>query len=196
MLTENEKKVLRYISLHSKEIPSINKVSKACKITPNGAYKILKKFEEEGILKFKKVSNIKSYYIDFKNDRAANFMELALTPKSLKTKIKYRFDDLKQIKDITDACVLFGSYISDKQNPNDLDVLFVFDKKNHEHYKEKLNKIKEISPIKIHDVIQTKKDLAQNMGKESNAIIKILEEGIILWGQNTLYKIIKNASQR
>ncbi len=46
MLTENERKVLRYLAVYSKEHPSINKIARACKITPNGAYKIRKEIEK------------------------------------------------------------------------------------------------------------------------------------------------------
>ncbi|MBU0761119.1 MAG: hypothetical protein KJ600_01740 [Nanoarchaeota archaeon] len=193
MLTENEKKVLRYIAIHSKESPSINKVAKSCKITPNGAYKILKKFEGEGILKFKKISNIKSPFIDFKNNKSLNMLELALIPQITKNRIKYRNEDLEPLKKITEICALFGSYI-EKKEPNDLDVLFVFDKKNYAEYKEKLNKVREITPIEIHDIIQTKKDLFNNIKNEDKTIINILEKGMILWGQNILVKVIKNAS--
>ena len=113
MLTEKEIKVLRYLAVHSKECPSINKIAKECKITPNGTYKILRKFENEGILSFKQISNIKSYYIDFGNRKSLNILELALTSDVTKKRIKYRIEDLKGMEKITEACILFGSYISD-----------------------------------------------------------------------------------
>jgi len=56
------------------EEDSINQIARKCKIAPNGTLKILKKFEREGILKFKKIANI-----------------------------KYRFGDLRDLKSITKA---------------------------------------------------------------------------------------------
>lgn len=194
MLTENEKRVLRYVALHAAESPSINKVARECKITPNGAYKILRKLEEEGILQFKEISNIKSYHIEFKNSKSTNIMELALTQKTLKSRVKYRNEELKPFRKIAEACILFGSYIEDKKEPNDLDVLFVFDRKNYDNYKRELNKLKEISPVKIHDIIQTRSDLLSNIKKEDKIILNILENGTVLWGQEVLVRIIKNVS--
>ena len=51
MLTRNEKKVLRLLLTAFDMEYSINNIAKECGLAPNGAYKILKKFEGEGILK-------------------------------------------------------------------------------------------------------------------------------------------------
>lgn len=121
-------------------------------------------------------------------------MELALSSKIAKKRIKYRIEDLKPLEKITNACVLFGSYTGEKKEPNDLDVLFVFNKKDYKKYKEILNNVREICPVKIHDVIQTKEDLTNNMKKQDKIIMNILENGVVLWGQDILVKVFKNVS--
>jgi len=110
MLTKNEKKVLRLLLTAFDRESSINNIAKECSLAPNGAYKILKKFEEEGILKVKKIANIKSYSINFDDEKTDNILELALMPK-LEGRIKYRREDLKGLKEITKACILFGSIL-------------------------------------------------------------------------------------
>ena len=45
MLTKNEKRVLRLLLTAFDKQYSINNVAKECGLVPNGAYKILKKFE-------------------------------------------------------------------------------------------------------------------------------------------------------
>ena len=72
MLTKNEKKVLRYVMIYSKDFVSINKIAKECNLSPNGTLKILRKFEKENILNFKKISNSKVYYLNFKNNKTKN----------------------------------------------------------------------------------------------------------------------------
>src|SRR3989338_9378065 len=108
MLTKNEKKVLRLLLTAFNRERSINNIAKECSLAPNGAYKILKKFEEEGILKAKHIANIKSYSINFDDEKTDNILELALMPK-LEGRIKYRLEDLKGLKEITKACILFRS---------------------------------------------------------------------------------------
>ena len=195
MLTKNEKKVLRLLLTAFNRERSINNIAKECSLAPNGAYKILKKFEEEGILKAKKIANIKSYSINFYDEKTDNILELALMPK-LEGRIKYRLEDLKGLKGITKACILFGSYTDLKKEPHDLDILFVIDKGNFEQYKKKLVDIKDIVPAKIHDVLQTEEDLKNNIANKDKVILQILRAGIIFWGIKTIIKVIKNFYQR
>jgi len=190
MLTKNEKKVLRYITANYNSYPSINKIAKDCKLTPNGAYKILRKFEKENILKFKKISNIKAYHLDFENIKTKNIMELAFMPDEIKGRISYRIEDLKPLKTLTKICALFGSYII-KEKANDLDVLFVLERKNYGKYKDKLREIKPILPTKLHDMVQTRQDLIENIKNGNKIIPTILEKGIFLWGYDELVNILE-----
>ena len=50
MLTINEKKVLKELFYFFGEDYSINEISRKCDIAPNGALKILRKFEKIGII--------------------------------------------------------------------------------------------------------------------------------------------------
>ena len=195
MLTKNEKRVLRLLLAAFDMQYSINNVAKECGLVPNGAYKILKKFEEEGILKAKHIANIKSYSINFDDEKTDNILELALMPK-LEGRIKYRLEDFKDLKGITKACILFGSYTDLKKEPHDMDILFVIDKGNFKQYKKKLADIEEIVPAKIHDVLQTEEDFRNNLENKDKVILQILRTGIIFWGIKTIIKVIKNFYQR
>jgi DNA-binding Lrp family transcriptional regulator len=193
MLTLNEKKVLRLLLTSFDLDHSINQVAKQCKLAPNGALKILKKFKQEGILKTKKIANIISYKINFDNEKTMNVLELVLIP-DLKGRIEYRLDDFLELKEITKACIIFGSYIDIKKEPNDLDVLFILNKDNFKEYKKRLTALKNIIPVKVHDVIQTEEDLKRNIKEKNNVIIEILGKGMILWGYKTILKVIKNVN--
>lgn len=195
MLTDNEKKVLRLLSTAFDEDYSINNIAKRCGLSPNGAAKILNKFEKEGILKPKNIANIKSYKINFENKKTLIILELILMPK-LGGRLKYRLDDLKELKEITKVCILFGSYINMNKKPNDLDILFVLDKNNFEKYKKKLSHLRETIPAKIHDVLQTEEDFKDNIIKKDKIILDILRTGIILWGQKTIVEVIKDVYKR
>lgn len=195
MLTNNEKKVLRLILTAFDRDYSINNVAKECNLAPNGAYKILKKFEKERILKVKNIANIKSYRIDFDNEKTDSIIDLTLVPK-LEVRIKYRLEDFKGLKEITKACILFGSYINLKKEPKDLDVLFALDKNKFREYKKRLAHVKDIVPVKIHDILQTEQDLKNNILNKDKVILQILMTGIILWGRKTIIKVIKNVYKR
>lgn len=191
MTTANEQKVIRFLASNVKDL-SINEIARKCKLTPNGAYKILKKFELEEIISPKRIANILSYKLDFNKLKTSRIVELAFIPSRLEGRIKQRDDDLQMLKEKTKICILFGSYISSKKEHGDLDILFVLDKKQFNDFKKNLAKIQDIVPIKIHDIIQTKEDLKQNIKKEDMIVLKSIREGIVLWGFEELVKIIKN----
>ncbi len=192
MLTDNEKKVLRLLFANFEDL-SINRIAKLAKLSPNGAYKILKKFENEGILRLKQIANIKSYGLNFDNEKTGNILQLALIP-FLDGRIRSRFDDLKELKKITLACIIFGSYINLKKEPNDLDLLFIIKPKHYKTYKENSIKIFNTIPIKVQDVLQTEKDFKENIEKKDKVIIEILKTGKILWGQDIIINIIKEVN--
>lgn len=194
MLTENERKVLKFVLLTFDRDYSINEISKNCKLTPNGAYKILKNFEKENVLMYKKVANIKSYKLNF-NNKTIKLLELILIPEIKLKRIIHRIEDIKSLRSVTSACILFGSYIK-TEKANDLDILFIIEKNNFKKYKKILNEIKYITPIKIHDVIQTKQDLIDNILKKEGVILDILKKGIIIWGQDVIIEVIKNVYQK
>ena len=196
MITNNEKKILRFLLAHLNSDYSINEIAKKCGLAPNGAYEILKKFGEKEILTSKKIANLKSYKINFDSRETNKLLELALIPDYKESKIKYRYNDLNPLEDVTNLCIIFGSYITKKEKPNDIDVLFVIKKGDYKKYSEILEKVKRILPLKLHDIIQTKEDLIKNIKKEEKLIIEAIFEGIVLWGHEFLIEAIKNATKK
>ena len=195
MITSNEKKILKFLLAHFNSDHSINEIAKKCGLAPNGAYEILKKFKEKGVLLVKKIANSKSYKINFDNREANKLLELVLMPNYNELKISYRHNDLKPLEEITKLCVIFGSYITKKEKPNDIDILFVIKKGDYKKYSETLEKVNRAIPFKVHDVIQTKEDLIKNIKSEEEIVLKVISEGVVLWGHEFLIEVIKNAKK-
>ncbi len=187
---------MKFLLAHFNSDYSINEIAKKCGLAPNGAYEILKKFEEKEILLPKKIANSKSYKINFNSIETNKLLELVLIPDYRESKIKYRYNDLKPLENMTKLCIIFGSYITKKEKPNDIDILFVIKKSDYKKYSEVLEKTKRIFPLKLHDVIQTKEDLTKNIKKEEKLIMEAMSEGIVLWGHESFIEVIKNAAKK
>ena len=196
MITTNEKKILRFLLTNFDKDHSINEIAKKSGLAPNGAYEMLKKFEEKGVLLSKKIANLKSYKINFDSIEANKLMELVLIPNYNESKIIYRYNDLKPLKNITKLCIIFGSYITKKEKPNDIDAIFVIRKADYKKYTQSLEKVKMVVPFKLHDVIQTKNDLTKNIKKRDKILIKAISEGVVLWGHEFLIGVIKHVAER
>ena len=191
MATNNENRVLRRILMSFGEDYSINEIARSCSLAPNGAFKILRKFERQGVLKPKKIANIVSYKINFEDNKTKNILGLSLIP-DLEGKLKFRMEDLKELKETTEIGVIFGSYTQEKKQPNDLDILIVVNERKYPKYKLISRKVYQTIPIKVHEVIQTEEDLRKNIKKKDKVIIDILKNGVILWGQDKLIDVIKD----
>ncbi|MDP3027391.1 MAG: hypothetical protein Q8N63_06795 [Nanoarchaeota archaeon] len=191
MMTENEKKVLKMLLHAFGETYSINKIARECNIAPNGALKILRKFEKEGILKFSNIGNMKSYSLNFEDEKTKNILKLALIPE-LKARLKYRAEDLKPLKKVTSACIIFGSYADLKKEPNDIDLFFIIKDRKFKDYKKESLLVYKTMPIKVHDVLQTEKDVSENLKKKDKVIMEILKTGIILWGYDEIINLVEN----
>lgn len=81
MLTTNEKIVLKHLLIHFDRESSINQIAKNCRLSPNGAYKILKKLEKEEVLQCKQVANVKSYSLNFSSPKTKLVVQLAFMEK-------------------------------------------------------------------------------------------------------------------
>ncbi len=194
VLTAKERCVLRLLAISSAKDYSINDVARKCRIAPNGAYKMLAKLESQGVLRAKPIANIKAYKLDFTNEKTVRVLELAFMPDAIEGRVKLRAGDLQPMRAVTQACILFGSYITTKKEPGDLDVLFVLKRASFEAYKRALGKVQDIVPVRMQDVVQTAGDLQQNIRKENPIVTEALQNGIVLWGFDALVKVIKNAN--
>jgi DNA-binding Lrp family transcriptional regulator len=195
MMTENEKKVLKLLLMAFGEDYSINQIAKKCKIAPNGAIKILRKLEKENVIQAKNISNIKSYKLNFENEKTKSILELALF-QDIKGRLKFRYEDLKSLKQLTELCIVFGSYIGAKENPNDIDLLLIIRKEIFRKYKEKSKIIYQTIPIKVHEILQTEEDIKENILNKDNIIIKALRDGIIFWGYKKIVEIIEDGYKK
>src|SRR3989344_3714308 len=194
MLTANEKKVIKYLLVNFNLDKSINEVAKDCHLSPNGALKILRKLEKESILHQKKIANIKAYKISCSSSKARHTLELAFMDK-IEWRLEHRYQDLLPLQQVVEICIAFGSYITEKKKPDDLDLITVINKTEFRDYKQRLAKIQEITPVKIHDVLQTKKDFIDNMHLDNKVIKKALQEGTVLWGHERLIEVLFHVCQ-
>jgi len=192
MLTPNEKKVLKYLLVNFNKDSSINQIGKECGLSPNGAYKILKKLERENVVTKIKISNLISYKVSF-TEKSKRFLELSFM-EDLEGKFLQRYNDLMPLKKVTEMAVIFGSYLK-KSNPNDLDILFIFKKSNFNKYTNILKEQQGIIPVKVHDVIQTKEDFRDNF-KENKVLKEAVKEGLVLWGHSFLVKVLEDVCKR
>ncbi|MBI4152624.1 hypothetical protein HY495_02840, partial [Candidatus Woesearchaeota archaeon] len=135
-----------------------NSLAKVVGITAMGALKILKRLENESILKSKKIGKALIYRLNFENSYARRYVALIISRESLHAnpQVKRWIEELRKIKN-ADIIVLFGSVL-EKSNPNDIDVLLITDQKRFPKLQLEIKELNEINIKKIHPMYQTYED--------------------------------------
>ena len=194
MITENQNKVLRFLSTGSINENYTRNVAKECNIAVSGSQWILNHLENQGILNHQDIGNIKSYKIDF-NDKSKDILILAYSD-NLNNKLENRKRELESLKEFSKSAIVFGSYLN-KKEPNDIDILFILEKNSdYISFNKKLKEARHIVPIKIHAVLQTKKDLIENIKKKDKIVINALRNGLVLWGNKFIVGVLEDVNTK
>ncbi len=191
-ITENEARVISFLLRNFAKDYNINQIAKELKLSPRGAYKILIKLENNGLLVSQRIGNNIIFKINLNNDAALDACQFALIEKEAAPYVKMWINDLQPLKELTDMAILFGSILTEKKQARDIDLLLVFEKKNFLKVQEQIKKINKIKPKNIHAVIQTKEDLIDNIKKRDKVLLEEIKTGLILWGRKIFTEAIKN----
>ena len=187
-ITKGEMDVILTLIKSPEIIYNANNLSKVIGITSMGTWKILKKLEQEELVKSKKIGKAIIYRINIEDSYTSKYVSLILARESQHTnpKIKRWITEIKKIKN-GEVIILFGSILS-KENPNDIDVLLITDQKRFAKLQQEIKEINEINIKKIHPMYQTYEDIIKNIKKKDKPILNAIK-GIIIRGEEKFLNI-------
>ncbi len=191
-LTDKESEILIKLFKNFSTNYNANSISKEVGLSPRGSLKILKRLEKNGILAGKKLGKAVFYKLNLQDLYASKIMETTLI-KETRTKAMRWIDEFKEIFDYTDIVLIFGSVIKNPKHASDIDVLFVYKKKNYKIVSNFILAKNKILFKKIHDIPQTIQDLKENL-KNNPAIIDAIKNGYILHGYDKIVEVIKDVT--
>ena len=165
-----------------------NSITKAVDITPMGALKILKRLEKESILKSKKIGKAIIYRINTEENYARNHVAFILAREKAyaQPRVKVWINELRKIKN-ADLIILFGSVLR-KEDPNDIDVLFVTDQKMFKKLQEEIDALNKLNMKQIHPLYQGFADIIMNIKKRDKPVLNAIK-GIIVTGEERFVEV-------
>jgi len=193
-LTQNEAKVVDFLIRNFRERNSINALARKLKISHTGVHKILRKLEGVKAVKPERIGNSIYYKVNLDNELGIKLAEFVLVQNELIAYAQVQEEDLKPLQGLASSCILFGSVLKKGREARDIDVMLVLEKKDFKKLYKKLEEVKEMSPKKIHDVMQSKEDLVKNIKKNDEVVLDIIKNGRILWGSGIIVEAIKNGT--
>jgi len=104
------------------------------------------------------------------------------------------YEEFKELFKEGRIIMLFGSAIKDYAHAKDIDIMIVLDKKDVKEVENILIKKGEILPKKLHSIKLTREDLLDNLKKKQEAMIDIVKNAVILYGQDKYTEVIKDVT--
>lgn len=196
ILTKNEHKIINLLLRHTYENFTIREISRKINITPMGARKILNKFKKENILISKKIGTGIFYKLNFNNRITQKICELVLAQNKLNLFAQVYAEDLKILENCTESCILFGSILVRGEKARDVDVMLLIEKEQYKNVEKISQELSEKKAKKIHFMMQTKEDFIKNLTQKNKAVLNIIKNGVVLWGENHIVEAIKNVVKK
>lgn len=193
-ITKAEMSVVLTLVKSPEVLYNANNLSKVVGITPMGCLKILKRLEQDSIVKVRIIGNAKIYKINTEESYTKKYVSLVLAREAKKalSHVRRWLYELKKIKH-ADIIVLFGSVLR-KENPQDIDVLLVTDKKRFSKLQEEIKIINSTNIKKIHPMYQTKRDIIQNIKRRDKPLLSAIK-GIIVSGEEKFIEVSHESSK-
>lgn len=187
LTTEQEAVLLLFKGISAQH--NSRSIGKAIGISHPGAFKVMKKLSEAGIVKGARIGNTVVYSFDFENPAAAKLIELSLAMESL----HYRrwIEEFKELKDIALFVVLFGSILIKEKEANDIDLLVVAEKKYFDKIQKVIEERNKVSSKRIHLLLQSPQDFEKDVKARNKAMVSIIKSGIVLYGYDKYREKVK-----
>ena len=187
-ITKAEMKIILTLVKSPEVEYNSNNLAKVVGITASGALKILKRLEKENILVSRKVGKAGIYKINAEEKYARDHVALMLAREKLYAlpRVKVWINELKKIKN-AQMIILFGSVLR-KEDPGDIDVVFVTDKKRFKKLEEEIEKINKINLKRIHPLYQAFEDIISNIKKEDKPLLSAMK-GIVVTGEEKFVEV-------
>lgn len=191
-LTQKEKEALLILFKDFSSYYNANSLSKLLSISRIWAMKLLKKLNNNNILKDKKIGKSIVYKVNLDDDYIRNLMAFLLADEA--NNFKRWKDEFKKLFKGKRIILLYGSAIKNYEKARDIDIISVIEK---EEYKEVAKVIAERQKFlskKIHSIELTINDILKNLQEKQKAMTDIVKNAIVLYGQYKYVEIIQNVT--
>ena len=192
-LTQKEREALLILFKDFSMFYNANSISKILDISHVGAQKIFKRLLNENLVIDKKIGKSITYKPRLEDDYVCKLISFLLADEA-NSKFKRWKEEFKELFKKERIVMLFGSTIKNYETARDIDVMIVIEKKDYGEVKKIIDEKQAILPKKIHSIESTGEDLIKNIKNRQEAIMDIIKNAIILYGQESYVEVMKNVS--
>jgi len=193
LLTKMERETLLILFKDFASYYNANSISKVLGISHVGAQKIFKRLLKENLINDKQIGKSIIYKLRLDDDYVCKLIAFLLADEA-NSKFRRWKEEFKELFKKNRIVMLFGSTIIDYSTARDIDMMMIMDKKDYKPVKKIIDEKQQILPKKIHSIQLTEEALIQNIKKRQEAIVDIVKNAVILYGEDKYVRVIKNVA--
>ncbi len=191
-LTRKEREALLILLKDFASFYNANSISKILKISHVGAQKIFKRLLNEDLVIGKAIGKSITYKLNFNDTYVSQLLAFLLSDEA--NAFKRWKEEFKELLEKGRIIMLFGSAIKDYAHARDIDLMIVLENKRVREINEILKKKEGMLPKKIHAIKLSHHDLEDALKKRDKAVVDIVKNAVILYGQEKYVEILKNVA--
>ena len=190
--TENWKRGLLILFKDFTSYHNANSISKILGISRIGSMKLLKKLEKEKLVIKTIIGKSTVYKPNMENDYVLDIITFSLAEEA--NNFKRWKDEFRELFAEGRIILLYGSTIKDYSKARDIDIMIIRKSGDSGQIHKNINEKQQLLPKKIHLIDLTPQEFMNNIKKKQLAIIDIVRNAVILYGQNKYAELLKNVT--
>lgn len=190
--SKNEKKALIILFKDINNYYNANSLSKVLGISRVGCMKLLKKLHIKGLLTLKKIGKATTYKLNLENDFAIDLITFILSEEA--NNFRRWKEEFKELSNIDRIVLLYGSTIKDYSKARDIDIMVIREPKDSGNVNKIIINKQQLLPKKIHLIELSREEFIANIRKKQPAMMDIVKNAIILYGQSKYAELLKDVS--
>ena len=188
-LTQKERETLLILFKDFTSFYNANSISKVLGISHVGAQKIFKRLFNEGLVSSKKIGKSIIYKPKLDDNYGSDLITFLLSDEA--NNLKRWKEEFKALFKKDRIIMIYGSAIKNYEQAKDIDIMVVIKKRDLDEVRKIINEKQAVLPKKIHSIKLTENDLIKNIKEGKEAIIDIVKNAVILYGQAKYLEVLK-----
>ncbi|MBU0979729.1 MAG: hypothetical protein KJ709_02905 [Nanoarchaeota archaeon] len=192
-----KKNILKVLLKDLSTKPVMTSLAEEVRMSRVGAWKVLKKLEQERLITTTPVGKGKTsariIRINWENPLSEKTLSLALGEEA-STQQRW-LSNFAALSKMADFLVLYGSIINSPKEADDIDIIAVTGKDKFLEIEKAVMKIQKTQAKAIHALYFTRQGLKDELGLPNNALVDAIKKGVILYGQDSFVRFMRGVSR-
>lgn len=192
-LTPAERECLLVLFKEFTEFYNAHSMSKILNISHVGAQKLFHRLLKENLVISRQIGKSITYRLNFDDPYVKQLVAFLLADEA--NNFKRWKEEFKGVFKEGRIVMIYGSAIKDYAEAHDIDIMIVMDKADVKEINKFINEKEEMLPKKLHAIMVTHQDLLENLKKRNKAMMDIVKNAIVLYGQYKYVEVMQNVAR-